>query len=236
MTDADTPAGGVGIVIVAGGSGTRLGAEVPKAFARLAGRTLLSYAVERVARVGGLRSVVLVLPDGWLPDGAAFDHEVSRHLPPGTCFVVGGAERSDSVRAGIERIDRGCDVVLVHDAARCLTPTSLFDAVVAGVRSGRDHGWGGVVPGLAVVDTIKTVDARGLIVDTPERASLRAVQTPQGFDADVLRTAYASGLTATDDAALVEAAGHHVRVIEGDPLAFKITTPADLARAELLVT
>lgn len=231
MTDADAAPRSVGVVVVAAGSGTRLGAAVPKAFVRLAGRTLLSYAVERVVQVPGLASVVLVLPEGWLPGEPGYDHEVSRHLPAGTAFVAGGAERGDSVRNGLERLDPACDVVLIHDAARCLTPVSTFERVVAAVGAGAD----GAVPGLPVVDTIKTVDAEGVITGTPDRAALRAVQTPQGFDAKVLRTAYASGLSATDDAALVELTGHHVRVVEGDPLAFKVTTPEDLAQAERIV-
>jgi len=145
--------------------------------------------------------------------------------------VAGGAKRGDSVRNGLERLDPACDVVLIHDAARCLTPVSTFERVVAAVGAGA----AGAVPGLPVVDTIKTVDAEGVITGTPDRAALRAVQTPQGFDAKVLRTAYASGLSATDDAALVELTGHHVRVVEGDPLAFKVTTPEDLAHAERIV-
>lgn len=232
MSDAHAAPRSVGVVVVAAGSGSRLGAEVPKAFVRLAGRTLLSYAVERVALVRGLRSVALILPDGWLPDGPLYDHEISRHLPNGTSFSVGGAERGDSVRIGLERLDGGCNVLLVHDAARCLTPVAVFDRVVDAVLAGAP----GAVPGLPVVDTIKTVDADGLITGTPDRAVLRAVQTPQGFDAEVLRAAYRSGLAATDDAALVEATGHHVRVVEGDPLAFKVTTPEDLERADRLLS
>ncbi len=231
MTDADAAPGRVGVVVVAGGAGTRLGQNVPKAFVRLAGRTLLSYAVEQVAQVTGLCSVTVVLPDGWLPDGPRYDQEISTHLPSGTSFVVGGAERTDSVRLGLERIDPACGVVLIHDAARCLTPASVFERVIAAVRSGAP----GAVPGLPVVDTIKSVDAHGVITGTADRSRLRAVQTPQAFDATVLRAAYASGLTATDDAALVELGGHHVRVVEGDPLAFKVTTPDDLAHAERLV-
>ena len=116
-------------------------------------------------------------------------------------------------------------------AASASTPVAVFERAIAAVRGGA----AGAVPGLPVVYTIKVVDGEGVITGTPDRATLWAVQTPQGFDATVLRTAYASGLTATDDAALVEAIGHHVRAVEGDPLAFKITTPGDLARAELLV-
>ena len=145
--------------------------------------------------------------------------------------VAGGAERTDSVAAGLAALPPQTEVVLVHDAARCLTPPEVFTRVVDAVRAGA----AGVVPGLPVVDTIKVVDERGVITATPERAGLRAVQTPQGFAADVLRAAYASASTATDDAALVEALGHEVVVVEGHPHAFKITSPADLADAERLL-
>jgi 2-C-methyl-D-erythritol 4-phosphate cytidylyltransferase len=229
VTDADAALGRVGVVIVAGGAGTRLGADVPKAFVRVAGRTLLSYAVERVAQVAGLASLVIVAPESHCTVEAMAD---VMPVPEGTIVVPGGAERSDSVRIGLERIDPSCGAILIHDAARCFTPVTVFERVIAAVRAGD----AGAVPGVSVVDTIKAVDADGLITGTPDRSALRAVQTPQGFDAKLLRAAYASGLSGTDDAALVEAIGHHVRVVDGDPLAFKVTTPEDLARAEDLVT
>ena len=146
--------------------------------------------------------------------------------------VAGGAERTDSVRAGLAALDPACDIVLVHDAARCLTPATVFERVAAAVTDGAS----GAVPGLPVVDTVKTVDGRGVITGTPERSTLRAIQTPQGFRAAVLRAAYGSvagaGSLATDDASLVERSGHEVVVVDGDPLAFKVTTPDDLERAE----
>ena len=222
----------VGVVIVAAGSGSRLGADVPKAFVRLAGRPLLSYAVATVARLPHLRSLVVVAPAGHAdPSDAGDTLWEGVDLPPGARVVPGGAERTDSVAAGLAAVDDGCDVVLVHDAARCLTPLDVFDRVVAAVRAGA----AGAVPGLALVDTVKTVDAAGRITGTPDRAGLRAVQTPQGFQRGVLLTAYRSGLKATDDAALVERCGDHVVVVDGDPLAFKVTTPDDLDRAERLL-
>ena len=194
------------------------------------GRTLLSYPVERAAATRGLRSLVVVAPQGYL----------DRHtwglgaLAEQVVVVAGGAQRSDSVRSGLAQIDPGCEVILIHDAARAFTPTLVFDRVVAAVRIGVPA-VAGVVPGLPVADTIKRVDGSDIVTDTPKRATLRAVQTPQGFRADVLRAAYTSARVATDDAALVELLGHRVRVVEGDPLAFKVTTPEDLARAEQLV-
>ena len=226
--DAHSAPRGVGVVVVAAGSGSRLGAEVPKAAVRLGGRSLLAHTVERVLGVEGLASLVLVVPAG-LEGPERWDLPATGGVP--TAFVTGGAERTASVAAGLAALPAGCDVVLVHDAARCLTPTAVFDRVVAAVRAGAD----GVVPGLAVVDTVKTVDAEGLVTGTPDRVSLRAVQTPQGFPRAVLLAAHASGIAATDDAALVERAGRRVLVVEGDPMAFKVTTPDDLERAERLV-
>lgn len=149
---------------------------------------------------------------------------------PQVTVVAGGAERSDSVRAGLAACPEA-GLVLVHDAARCLTPPALFATVVGALRAGATA----VVPGLPVADTLKRVDASSHVVDTPDRAALRAVQTPQGFDARVLRRAHATGGDATDDAGLVEQLGLPVVVVPGDPLALKITTPFDLTLARHLV-
>ena len=129
--------------------------------------------------------------------------------------------------AGLAALRPEDDIVLVHDAARCLAPSTLFSRLVHEVRSGHPA----VVPGLPVTDTIKQVDARGVVVATPDRGRLRAIQTPQAFLREVLAQAHASGAQATDDAALVEAVGGHVRVVDGDRWAFKVTTPDDLATA-----
>lgn len=225
MTDADAAPCSVGVVVVAAGSGTRLGAGLPKAFVRLHGRPLLAHALDTAARVGGLTALVVVVPPD-LADPTASDW-AGVDLPPGTVVVAGGAERTDSVAAGLAAVG-DVDVVLVHDAARCLTPLAVFERVVGAVRGGA----AGAVPGIPLVDTVKTVDAHGVITGTPDRATLRAVQTPQGFARDVLVAAHAGGGSATDDAALVELTGHHVVVVDGDPLAFKVTTPDDLQHAE----
>lgn len=230
--DADTAPRGVGVVVVAAGSGARLAATAPKAFVPLAGRPILGHALDTVVRLQGLRSLVVVVP-AELADAAAPEWE-GISLPAGAHVVSGGPERAESVAAGLALVGAECDVVLVHDAARCLTPLEVFDRVVAAVRAGTS-GAAGAVPGLPVVDTVKTVDAQGVITGTPERAALRAVQTPQGFRRDVLVEAYGSGQVATDDAALVERMGHKVLVVEGDQLAFKVTTPADLDHAERLL-
>lgn len=218
----------MGVVVVAAGSGTRLGADRPKAFVDLAGATLLEHAV-RGALAAGPAELVVVVP-GALVDEAA---SLVDHLPGSTrtSVVAGGVERTDSVAAGLAALSPEVRRVLVHDAARCLAPVGVFERVLAALEEGAK----GAVPGLAVVDTVKVVDEDGIITGTPERSSLRAVQTPQGFDRAVLTAAHAAGAAATDDAALVEALGHPVVVVEGDPRALKITTAEDLAQAERLL-
>ena len=232
MTDADA-ARSVGVVVVAAGSGTRLGAGIPKAFVRVGGRSLLAHAVDRIAGLPSLAGLIVVLPADAI-DPVVWPEDLSAALPAGAGVVAGGAQRTDSVRAGLRALDQetggACEVILVHDAARAFAARAR-EQVIAAVRGGA----AGAVPGQAVVDTIKVVDEHGVITGTPERTLLRAVQTPQGFAADVLRTAYASGLAGTDDAALVEALGGRVVVVEGDPMAFKVTTARDLERAERLL-
>lgn len=214
------------IVIVAAGSGTRLGADLPKAFVPVCGSSLLARSVRTALAVPDVAQVVVVAP-------ATHQEQARAELPdePRVGVVPGGAERTDSVAAGLAALDETVDVVLVHDCARALAPVSLFSAVAQAVSAGAPA----VVPGLAVVDTIKAVDGDGVVVSTPDRATLRAVQTPQGFRREVLARAHASGLAATDDAALVEALGLPVLVVEGDPVAFKVTTQEDLARARRVV-
>ena len=149
--------------------------------------------------------------------------------------VAGGANRIESVGralAALSKAAKAVDFVLVHDAARALTPPGLIVRVVDALRAGNSA----VVPALRVSDTIKAVDANGVVLGTPERAGLRAVQTPQGFATDLLLRAYQrAGAESTDDASLVEQLGGQVQVIDGDPLAFKITTPLDLLLAEAVV-
>lgn len=145
--------------------------------------------------------------------------------------VAGGATRSASVRAGLVEVPDDVDVICVHDAARPFATTDLYLAVIDAVMTGAD----GAVPAVPVTDTIKTIDADGRVTDTPERASLVAVQTPQAFGAAQLRAAHAIGDDGTDDAALVESAGGLVVVVPGEPTNWKITHPADLERAREFV-
>ncbi|WP_083784510.1 2-C-methyl-D-erythritol 4-phosphate cytidylyltransferase [Janibacter sp. HTCC2649] len=212
-------------MLVAAGQGTRLGATQPKAFVRVAGVTLIEHAVTRAFEAADTSQIVIVAPASHLREAGAL---VSAH-PRATdvSVVAGGAERTHSVSAGLAALHEDIGIVLVHDAARCLAPAELFDRLVVAVRAGHDA----VVPGLPVTDTIKQVDEQGQVVATPNRSSLRAIQTPQAFRRALLARAHASGLEATDDAALVEGLGVPVTVIDGDDLAFKVTTQSDLERA-----
>ena len=213
--------GDVWAIVVAGGSGSRFGDAVPKQFLDLGGLRLIDWALAAAARA--CNGLVAVVPAAHL--------DIT--LPGGVTAVAGGPTRSASVRAGLAAVPAGASVIVVHDAARPLAEPALFEAVIAAVRAGAD----GAVPGVAVADTIKRVDpSAGLVLETLDRPALRAIQTPQAFAAEALRRAHAEGSDATDDAALVEAAGGRVVVVEGDPANLKVTGPADLARAEALLT
>ncbi|MDQ2758761.1 MAG: 2-C-methyl-D-erythritol 4-phosphate cytidylyltransferase [Actinomycetota bacterium] len=227
----------MGVVVVAAGSGSRLGAGVPKAFVALDGVTLLEHAVRRALGCPQLRQVTVVAPSSHLEVAwAALDAAVAASSAPvGVAYAVvpGGDDRRDSVCAGLATLVPEVDVVLVHDAARCLAPSALFASVAGSVAAGHPA----VVPGLPVVDTVKEVDDDGRVVSTPDRARLRAIQTPQGFARAVLEQAHAlTGSAVTDDAALVERLGLPVLVVPGDPLAEKVTTPRDLALAQTMLS
>lgn len=230
MLSSDATAPCTGFVIVAAGSGTRLGADAPKALVEIGGRTLLEHALSRLGGFPGRVAVAIAAPAAHLDRSrslarAALDAVGLGDAP--LAVVAGGASRQSSVEAALSVIPDDCDVVLVHDAARALAPRSLAERVAGAVRATGE----GVVPVLPVVDTIKRLDDTA-VVETVDRATLGAAQTPQGFPADALRAAYrATTVEHTDDAALAAAAGLRVRTVEGDPLAFKVTRPDDLERA-----
>lgn len=211
----------------AAGSGVRLGPGDPKALRSLGGRSLLLHAVQRLRAAALVDAVIVAVPAGCEGQVAA---ELS--VVPAVVTVTGGATRQDSVRAALRALTADVDVVLVHDAARPLAPVALIEAVTAAVLRGAPA----VVPGVPVDDTVKRVGPTGLVLDTPPRETLRAIQTPQGFQRGVLERAHAQQSAAvTDDAGLVELLGEPVLVIPGDADAFKITRPDDLVRAEALL-
>lgn len=221
------PRGDVAVLVVAAGLGVRLGTGPPKALRLLRGEPLLCHAVRRVAAAEAVAAIVVAAP----PDQCDAARDVLAGVSP-TTVVPGGATRQESVAAALAAVPPGLDIVLVHDAARALAPTSLVDTVAAAVRSGCPA----VIPVLPVIDTVKAVDAAGNVVGTVDRAALRAVQTPQGFRRAVLAEAHASAVdSVTDDAGLVEKLGVPVRCVPGSEYAMKITRPFDLAVAESLL-
>lgn len=224
----------VGAIVAAAGSGLRLradsGDETPKALRVLGDRTLVAHVVAQL-QAAGVDSIVVVGPAERLD-------EMRKLLPNEVTVVAGGETRQQSVYAGIQALSADVDIVLVHDAARALAPHELIERVIKAVAGGADA----VVPGLPISDTVKVVDALEAVVETPDRASLRAIQTPQGFRRALLEQAHVMARTdpgfatsATDDAGLVEALGKTVTVVVGDPLAMKVTTVDDLSLASALL-
>jgi 2-C-methyl-D-erythritol 4-phosphate cytidylyltransferase len=213
-------------IVVAGGSGLRFGA--PKQFIPLAGTPVASWSVRAARSVAD--GVVLVVPvpagPGMPGPGASGDAAFGA-----TSVVAGGATRAASVRAGLGAVPGDAAVIVVHDAARPLATPDLFAAVVDAVRSGDVDG---AVPVVPVADTLKRV-ADGRVVATVDRSGLVAIQTPQAFAAEALRSAHAAGGEATDDAGLLEACGRPVGTVDGDPRNLKLTRPEDLVLAEALV-
>ncbi|MGY1781045.1 2-C-methyl-D-erythritol 4-phosphate cytidylyltransferase [Geodermatophilus sp. SYSU D01036] len=211
-------------IVAAAGSGSRLGAGRPKALVELAGRPLICWAVDTLL-AGGVDEVVVAVP-------AAERDAFAAVLPGSVALVDGGATRTASVRAALAAAGPRADAVLVHDAARPLTPPGVVARVLDALAAGAPA----VVPVLPVVDTTVVVDAAGTVTATPDRATLRRVQTPQGFSRRVLVEAY-DGLPAgeelTDDAAVVRAIGVPVSTVAGDERAAKVTVPHDLHLAAL---
>ena len=227
-------------LIAAAGRGTRLGAAVPKAFVRLRERTLVERSVTAMINSAVVDEIVVLVS----PDMESYAREVLDHAGLLDVAVVGvpvrlahgGGERADSVWAGLRTISDEEAVVLIHDAARALTPPGMIARVAHRVLQGAPA----VIPVVPVADTIKQVDGE-TVTGTPDRAALRAVQTPQGFLLSGLREANAAyfaaadpGFVATDDASLMEWHGVPVVTVQGDPMAFKVTTPIDMTLARTI--
>ena len=217
-------------IVVAAGSGVRLGAGAPKALREIGDRALVAHAVNALAAGGATRVVVVTRPE-LAPD---FARALADATVPWTA-VAGGAERQDSVANGLAeatRLEPTAKLVLVHDAARPFVPADVVSAVLAALRDGALA----VVPVIPVVDTIRVVDPSPGETSVVDRSRLRAVQTPQGFDLATLRRAHdhvrSTGLAVTDDAMACEAIGAAVRMVPGSRDGLKVTDPFDLEVAE----
>ncbi|HKB08565.1 MAG TPA: 2-C-methyl-D-erythritol 4-phosphate cytidylyltransferase [Candidatus Polarisedimenticolia bacterium] len=219
----------VAAIIVAAGRGVRMGAEKPKAFLLLRGVSLLERSVGVFLSHPRVNRIVAAVPD---PEAAA---RLLGPLAGRVALVPGGATRQDSVLAALRSLTPAPDeIILVHDAARPLVTPEIIDAVIAAAADS-----GAAVPAIATTDTVRQVAADGVVEATLPRERLRLAQTPQGFRGGLLREAYdraeRDGFTGTDDAALVERAGHRIRLVDGSANNFKITTPIDLALAEAIL-
>ena len=232
----------IAVVLVAAGRGERLGAGVPKAFATVAGRTLLEHSIRRIFSTDELTQLVIAAPSSHIVEAEQIARAVAAQVDlrlgvaagssaAKLSVVVGGDTRQQSIANALGAIAPETQVVLVHDSARALTPASVFDRVAQSVR---DTGLA-TIPVMPIVDTIKRV-AGETVLDTVDRQTLRIAQTPQGFQAYELLEAYRNATEDfTDDAALVQSMGATLRFVEGDAVALKITTPDDLRIAEMRV-
>jgi len=208
----------IAAIIAAAGSGERFGAGIPKALIQLGDRTLIEHAISSISSVAD--QIIVTAPAG-------YEKQIQTLVGDGITVVTGGATRSESVRIGLSKVLCEAEYVLIHDAARALASPALAQSVVAALKAGDVA----VIPGLTQSDTVKIVDGDGIVKATPDRTTMRKIQTPQGFTYGVINQAHAASGEATDDAALVEALGKPVRVIAGEESALKITTPSDLATA-----
>jgi 2-C-methyl-D-erythritol 4-phosphate cytidylyltransferase/2-C-methyl-D-erythritol 2,4-cyclodiphosphate synthase len=221
------------VVLVAAGDGTRLGAGIPKSLVKVGEQSLLEHALEHIVSVPGLSQIVVASHENHVPEfelivRAKVASLGAGHL--GLSFTPGGTSRQGSITNALAKVHADLSVVLVHDAARAFAPAELFDRVANAVRKTGLS----IVPVLPIVDSIKKVDV-DVLVAAVDRSELRAAQTPQGFVAGELIAAHANAKgDFTDDAALMQSLGKKVQTVEGDAAAFKITTPADLAYAELV--
>ncbi|MBX3026230.1 2-C-methyl-D-erythritol 4-phosphate cytidylyltransferase [bacterium] len=218
----------VAAIVVAAGSGSRLGAGLPKAFVTVGGVPLVVRSLRALLAVPAVDEAIVVAPPDDLPETHAL---LNAHGPFRRRIevVAGGVERQDSVRHGLAAVTRA-ELVAIHDAARPFVAPATVAAAIAAA-----HADGAAIVALPAVDTVKIVDARGFIESTPPRGRTWLAQTPQVFRTDLIRAAHrqpSDGGPATDDAALVERLGHRVRVVAGSPDNRKITTPEDRAWAE----
>lgn len=210
-------------IIAGAGMGHRLGAEIPKALIQIQGITLLERAFISLSKV--VDEIIITAPAG-------YEEQFKAIVGQSAEVVTGGVLRSDSIRVALKALSPSVESVLIHDAARALASSALAARVLDELRSGQSA----VIPVLKVIDTIKEIDRDGFVRATPDRSSLVAAQTPQGFNRQVLERAHSASDDATDDAALVEAIGVKVKTIEGEASAFKITTKEDIGQALLLLS
>ena len=223
----------ISVIIAAAGSAKRMGGGLNKQYIVLDGMPVLARSVDVFERNPHVDEIVIVVKAGE-EDRCRSEIVDAYGFKKVSCVMAGGSERQYSVRAALAALSPDCDYVLVHDGARPLVSDETVDAVIFACME-----TGAAIPAVPVKDTIKAVDD-GVVCGTPDRSSLRAVQTPQGFEKPLLVKAYElldqdGGAVVTDDASLVEALGHPVSIVDGEEKNIKITTPADVKKAEIMM-
>jgi 2-C-methyl-D-erythritol 4-phosphate cytidylyltransferase len=221
------------LIIPAAGSGKRIGAEVAKPYLRIAGKTIIEHTICKFASISGLAQVIIATTPEYFNDASAVKNLLPEEVD--VRVIEGGKERQDSIYQALQIVGESVELVAIHDAVRpFVSEDSVYDCLSLANESGA------AILGLPVKDTIKRVDSKGLILETPERSRLWKAQTPQIFRQSLIRKAYEKAVRenflGTDDASLVEYYGKNVFVTEGDQQNFKITYPLDLRVAELLLT
>ena len=223
----------ISVVIVAAGSGERLGSKRPKAFVDVAGESLLEHALTPLNALSPKLQVIVTAPEAWVSAARDLARRSldSRH---DLTVVVGGSTRTDSVRNALQVVSDSSDTVLIHDAARAFTPVEVFERVIEALNSGQSA----VIPTLDVVDTMVPRDpATGVTGQAVDRSQLAITQTPQGFSRAMLLDAYARFAgEATDDAEVIRRSGGTVVSVAGDARSFKVTYPQDLERARTMLS
>jgi 2-C-methyl-D-erythritol 4-phosphate cytidylyltransferase/2-C-methyl-D-erythritol 2,4-cyclodiphosphate synthase len=220
----------IAVILVAAGDGSRLQAGIPKALVKISEKTLLEHALENILEINGLIQVVVASHEDRVEEFATIAKAFAGERVE-LSFTPGGLSRQGSIANALKEVSPQAKVVLIHDAARCFTPTSVFERVAnAVIETGS-----AVIPVLPVVDTIKSVN-QDVVLGTVDRNELRIAQTPQGFSREQIVSGYAKATDDyTDDASLLQAQGVLVTSVIGDAMAFKITVQADLEYAELLL-
>ncbi|MEO1340614.1 MAG: 2-C-methyl-D-erythritol 4-phosphate cytidylyltransferase [Cyanobacteria bacterium J06635_13] len=220
------------LLIPAAGMGRRMGSDRNKLLLKLLEKPLIAWSLEAAADASSINWIGIM---GQTEDLVEFENILNQlNLSKPVELIVGGATRQESVYNGLQALPKAAQRVLIHDGARCLATPALFDRCSATLLSCQ-----GLIAAVAVKDTIKVVDADGIIIDTPERKDLWAAQTPQGFEVELLKRCHAQGKDlgwqVTDDAALFEKCDLPVKIVVGEETNLKVTTPVDLAIAELIL-
>lgn len=221
------------VIIPAAGSGSRLGSEIPKPFLKIGSKTILEYTIERFNNPQLVSEILIPVSESWLDRARKLIQPEIYRVP--VRLLIGGSERMYSIQNALDDVDQHSKYVAIHDAVRPFFSESLLNRLIEAVIK---HG--AVIPGIPVTDTIKVVDSSHVVLDTPDRSSLYAVQTPQLFRVDWIKSAYESairtGIFGTDDASLCELAGYQVHLVQGERENFKITWKEDFEKAQSLLT